>query len=67
MRNSFAFCLQRVALYFKDMLNSIDFCERIFLHVIPACITVPWFNKVSTFSCPEMKMSVKQPEIVEEN
>ena len=41
MRNSFAFCLQRVALYFKGMLNSIDFYKRILLHVIPVHIIVP--------------------------
>ena len=40
-RNSFAFCLQRVALYFKSIPNSIDFYKRIFLHVIPVRIIVP--------------------------
>ena len=35
-RNNFAFCLQRIALYFKAMPNSIDFYKRIFLHVIPS-------------------------------
>ena len=44
-RNSFAFCLERVARYFKDMPNSIDFYKRIFLHVIPACILVSCLNK----------------------
>ena len=39
-RNSFAFCLQRVVLYFKGMPNSIHFYKRIFLHVIPVRITV---------------------------
>ena len=34
-RNSFVFCLQRIALYFKAMPNSIDVYKRIFLHVIP--------------------------------
>ena len=42
MRNIFVFCLWRVALYFKVMPNSIDFYKRIFLHVIPVCIIVPW-------------------------
>ena len=37
-RNSFAFCLQQVSLYFKDMPNSIDFYKRIFLHVSPVRI-----------------------------
>ena len=40
----FFFCLQQVVLYLKRMLNSIDFHKRIFVHVIPACIIVPWFN-----------------------
>ena len=30
------FCLKPVALYFKGMPNSVGFCKRIFLHVIPA-------------------------------
>ena len=34
-RNISVFCLQRVAHYFKDMPNSIDFYKRILLHVIP--------------------------------
>ena len=42
-RNSFDFCLYRVVLYFKVMLNSIDFYKRIFLHVIPVRIIVPCF------------------------
>ena len=36
----YAFCLQRVSLYFKAMPNSLDFYKGIFLHVIPARITV---------------------------
>ena len=28
----------------KGILNSIDFYKRIFLHVIPACIIVAWYN-----------------------
>ena len=40
-RNTFAFCLQPVGLYFKGMPNSIDFYKKIFLHVIPARIIVP--------------------------
>ena len=31
-------------LCFKGMQNSIDFYKRIFLHIIPVCIIVPWFN-----------------------
>ena len=31
-------------LYFKVIPNSIDFYKKIFLHVIPACIAVPWEN-----------------------
>ena len=41
-RNNFAFCLKQVALYFKGMSKSIEFYNRIFLHVIPAHIIVPW-------------------------
>ena len=33
--NISAFCLKRVALYFKAMPNSIYFYKGIFLHVIP--------------------------------
>ena len=40
-RNISAFCLYRVALYFKAMPNSIDFYKGIFLHVVPARIIVP--------------------------
>ena len=39
-RNIFAFCLQRVALYFKTMPNT-DFYKVIFLHIIPVCKIVP--------------------------
>ena len=45
-RNISAFCLQRVALYFKAMLNSIDFHKGIFLHGIPVCIIVSCFDIV---------------------
>ena len=41
MRNISVFCLQRIALYFKVMPTSIDFCKGIFLHVIPVRIIVP--------------------------
>ena len=41
-RNIFVFCLQRVALYFEDMPNSIDFYKMIFLHVVLASIIVPY-------------------------
>ena len=37
----FAFCLYRVALYFKAVMNSIDFSKGIFLHVILIRIIVP--------------------------
>ena len=43
-RNISVSCLQRVALYFKGMPNSIDFHKKIFLHVIPARIIVPWYG-----------------------
>ena len=43
MRNMSAFCLERVALYFKAMPISIDFYKGIFLHVIPVRIIVSWF------------------------
>ena len=35
------FCLWRVRFNFKTLLNSIDFYEVIFLHVIPVCIVFP--------------------------
>ena len=38
------FCLQRVALYFKAMPNSIDFYKGIFLLLIPVRFIVPWFD-----------------------
>ena len=41
MRKFSVFCLQRVALQFKAMPNSIDFHKGIFLHVIPVRIIVP--------------------------
>ena len=37
----FAFCLYRVALYFKAVMNSIDFSKGIFSHVILIRIIVP--------------------------
>ena len=36
------FPVSDLVLYFKDMPNSIDFYKRIFLHVIPVRIIVPW-------------------------
>ena len=48
MRNSFAFCLQRVALYSKGMSNSIGFYKKIFLHAIPAHIIVPFKNETES-------------------
>ena len=41
--NISVFYLQRVALYCKVMPNSIDFYQRIFLHVIPAGIIISMF------------------------
>ena len=34
----------KLVVWFKGMLNSIDFYKRILLHVIPVRIIVPWFN-----------------------
>ena len=53
MRNVSFYLLQRVTLFFKDMPNSIDFYKRIFLHVIPVRIIVPWFqfDSCSRFGC----------------
>ena len=45
----FCFCLERVALYFKAIPNSIDFYKGIFLHVITVPIIVLCF-KYSTLS-----------------
>ena len=42
MRNISGFCLWWIALYLKAMLNSIDFCKGIFIHVIPVRIIVSW-------------------------
>ena len=42
MRNISVFCTWRVALYFKAMLNSIEFYKGIFLRVIPVRIIIPW-------------------------
>ena len=41
--NISVFCLWQVALYFKAMLNSIDFYIGIFLNVIPVRIIVPCY------------------------
>ena len=38
-RNISAFSLKWAVLYFKGMLDSINFCKRIFLHVILVCIS----------------------------
>ena len=38
------FYLQRVTPYFKGVPNSIDFLKKIFSHVIPVRIIVPWFE-----------------------
>ena len=43
-RNISAFCLQRVALYFRAIPSSIDFSKGIFLNVIPARIVVSWLD-----------------------
>ena len=45
-RNISVFYLQRVVLYFKGMLNSIDFYKRIFLHVILSLIIAPWSSSL---------------------
>ena len=50
VRNFLVFCLQQVVLYFKGVLNSIDFYEKIFLHVIPARIIVSWMY---VLACPK--------------
>ena len=42
--NISVFCLYRVMLYFKAMLNSRDFYKGIFLHVIPVHIIVPCYE-----------------------
>ena len=47
-RNISVYCLQRVALYFKAMPNSIEFYKGIFLHVISVRIIVPW-NMLGTY------------------
>ena len=41
-RNVSVFCLERIALYFKGMPNSIDSCKKIFLQVILARIIVTY-------------------------
>ena len=46
--NQFCFCLQRIALYFRAMLNSIDFYKGIFSHAVPVRIIVPWFHSWHT-------------------
>ena len=60
-RNSFAFCLQRVCLYFKYIPNSIGFYKRFFLDVTLACIIVPWYTGVKTtdgkYKCQERVIS----------
>ena len=48
-RNISGFCLQRAGLYFKAMLNSIDFYKGIFLNVIPARIIVPCLKQPKNF------------------
>ena len=40
-KNISAFCLWRVALYFKGTANLTDFYKRIFWHVIPVRIIAP--------------------------
>ena len=60
-RSSFAFCLQRVVLHFEDMPNSVDFYKRIFLHVIPVRMIVPWFQIVAMVNF--LKQSLCAPPI----
>ena len=50
-RNISVFYLQRVALYFKAMPNSIDFCKGIFLRVIRVRIIVPCCNRGNESFC----------------
>ena len=45
---SFVFVFSSFALYFKAMLNSIDFYKGIFSHVVPVRIIVPWFHSWHT-------------------
>ena len=51
------FCLQRVALYFKAMPNSIVFYKGIFLHVIPVCIIVPSLEIIILYNSFESSFS----------
>ena len=46
--NISAFSLLRVALYCKGIPNSIDFYKKIFWHVIPVRIIVPWLELSET-------------------
>ena len=51
-RNVSVFCLYWAVLCFKDMPNSIDFHERVFLHDVPARIIVPlvtWYRKCKLY------------------
>ena len=50
-RNIFVFCLQRVMLYCRAMLNSIDFYKGIFSHVIPVRIITAFVIQRATFQC----------------
>ena len=49
-RNIPVFFLQRVALFFKAIPNSIYFFKGIFLHVIPVCIIVPCNQRTNIFA-----------------
>ena len=66
-RDSFAFCLWRVALYFKGMPNSIDFYKSISLHVIPVRIIVPCFEYVCTAWYPNFSKKLKDKLQVTQN
>ena len=46
------FCFLFIAslLYFKGMPYLFNFCKRIFLHVIPSLIIIPWFNFIRTLA-----------------
>ena len=57
-RNSFAFCLWQVILYLKGVLNSMNFYKRIFLHVIPVRIIVPWLNLKTRFVWEKEKHTI---------
>ena len=46
----------KLTLYFKGILNSIDFHKRIFLHVIPAPIIIPCTQLANIYYLHEIKI-----------